>query len=197
MRGFLRVVVGVGGLVVGGGAVWGADVPSGPKAGVGVPALRAYGVVGLVEGKEADWAAVRRDGVTVYVWVAAEESGVPKGGRPAARFLKALDEEIGKWEGAAVVAVWWGEKAVGPLPAAEAHKGYLPRFQESLRLQRTSLAVYGGEGSGPAEWGIHPQAAVTVVVANQGRVVRSLGYESVNETAVKDVVEVLKGVRQR
>jgi hypothetical protein len=59
------------------------------------------------------------------------------------------------------------------------------------------LAVYRGEGSGPAEWGVNPQAAVTVVVAKQGRVVRSLGYESVNETAVKDVVAVLKGLEKR
>src|SRR5438105_1229789 len=65
-----------------------ADVESGPKAGEKVPALKAYGVVGSVENKEADFAADRKDAPTIYVFVAAEPGGLPVGGRPAARFMK-------------------------------------------------------------------------------------------------------------
>src|SRR5437588_12334786 len=87
-----------------------ADVESGPKAGETVPALKAFGVVGGVENKEADLAAERKDAPTVYVFVQAGEDGIPVGGRPAARFLKALDGAVAKVDGAAVVAVWLGEK---------------------------------------------------------------------------------------
>jgi len=46
-----------------------ADVESGPKAGEKVPALKAFGVVGPVENKEADFAADRKGDPTVYLFV--------------------------------------------------------------------------------------------------------------------------------
>jgi hypothetical protein len=175
-----------------GGTVWGfADVPSGPKAGTPLPALKAYGVVGLVEGKEVDFVKQRRDAITVYVFVPAEENGIPKGGRPAARFLKTLDEQIAPWNEAAVVAVWLGDKAF------EQHKEYLPRFQQSLRLNQTSLAAYAGDITGPPDWGVNPQATLTVVITHKGRVVRSLAYDSVNESDVPAVIEVLKQLEKK
>src|SRR5439155_17218567 len=85
-----------------------ADVESGPKVGDKVPALKAFGVVGPVEGKEADFAAERKDAPTVYLFVQAEEGGIPVGGRPLARFVKVLDGEIGTVDGTAAVAVWLG-----------------------------------------------------------------------------------------
>src|SRR5262245_51359683 len=100
-----------------------ADIESGPKAGEKVPALKVFGVVGTAEGKEADFAAERKDMPTVYVFVQAEEGGIPVGGRPAARFMKVLDTEIAKTvDKAAVVTVWLGDKAF------EKHKEYLPRI---------------------------------------------------------------------
>lgn len=163
-----------------------ADLESGPKAGSQVPSLKVFGVVGAVEGKVADFAAERKDVPTVYVFVAAEESGLPKGGRPAARFLKMLDEQVGDCPDAAVVAVWLGDKAF------ERHKEYLPRFQQSLRLHRTHLAAYGGGVSGPDGWGINPEASLTVVLAHQGKVVRTWAFDSVNETDVRPIMTVLK-----
>src|SRR6478609_8816726 len=98
-----------------------ADVESGPKAGEKVPALKAFGVVGAVEGKEADFAADRKDAPTVYLFVQAEEGGIPVGGRPLARFMKTLDGEVARVDGAKAVAVWLGEKAF------DQHKDYLPK----------------------------------------------------------------------
>src|SRR6266446_1906389 len=81
-----------------------ADDDSGPKAGEKVAKLKAFGVVGKVESKEVDFAAERKDAPTIYLFVAAQEGGIPVGGRPAARFMKKLDEEVSKIDGAAVVA---------------------------------------------------------------------------------------------
>jgi len=163
-----------------------ADAESGPKAGEKVPALKAFGVVGTVENKEADFAAERKDAPTVYVFVAAEAGGIPVGGRPAARFMKTLDGQVGKTEGAAIVAVWLGDKAF------DKHKEYLPRINMSLNFEKTQLAAFDGERSGPDGWGINPDAHLTVVVAHKGKVVKSFALTSVNETDVRPVLAELK-----
>jgi len=160
-----------------------ADVESGPKAGEKVPALKAFGVVGTVESKEAEFAADRKDDPTVYLFVQTEHWS-----RPMARFMKTLDGEIGKAdEKAAAVAVWVGEKA-----ALEKNKEYLPRAQTSLRFERTSLAAFDGEKGGPEGWAINPDAHLTVVVAHKGKVVKSFALTSVNETDVRPVLAELK-----
>ncbi|MBY0460401.1 MAG: hypothetical protein K2V38_24055 [Gemmataceae bacterium] len=160
---------------------------SGPKAGEKVPALKAFGVVGKVEGKEADFAADRKDEPTVYVFVQAAEGGIPVGGRPAARFLKELDAKVADAsDKAVVVAVWLGEKAF------DKHKEYLPKFQMSLKLDRTALAAFDGDKGGPNLWAVNADAHLTVVVAHKGKVVKSFALTSVNETDAKPVVEELK-----
>ena len=59
-----------------------ADDDSGPKAGEKVAKLKAFGVVGPVEKKEADFAAERKDAPTIYLFVAVQEGGLPVGGGP-------------------------------------------------------------------------------------------------------------------
>ncbi len=164
----------------------GQDVESGPKAGEKVPALRVYGVVGAVEGQEADFVANRDGKPTVFVFLAAEETGIPRAGRPAARFLKTLDEAIGTVDNALIVAVWLGDNAF------ERHKDYLPRLQQSLQLGKTHLTVFRGPAAGPDGWGINTDAAVTAVVTHKDKVVRSFAFVSVNETDVRAVMTALK-----
>ncbi len=160
---------------------------SGPKAGEKVPALKVYGVVGKVEGKEADFAADRKDAPTIYIFVQSAEGGLPVGGRPAARFMKELDAKLGDTSDKAhIVAVWLGEKAF------DKHKEYIPKFQMSLKLEKTSLAAFDGDKSGPNHWGVNADTHLTVVVANKGKVVKSFAFTSVNETDVKPVLEELK-----
>ena len=172
--------------VCGFAALAGAD-ESGPKAGEKVPALKVFGVVGTVEGKEADFAAARKDAPTIYVFVQAKEGGVPVGGRPAARFMKVLDEKIGDVsDKAEIVAVWLGEKAF------DAHKEYLPKINMSLKFAHTSLTAFDGATGGPNNWGVNPETHLTVVVANKGKVAKSFAFTSVNETDVKPVLEELK-----
>jgi hypothetical protein len=164
-----------------------ADIESGPKAGENVPALKVFGVVGSAENKEVDYAADRKDLPTVYLFVSAEEGGLPRGGRPLGRFMKTLDGEVTKAsEKAHVVAVWLGDKSF------EKHKEYLPRINTSLKFENTSLAAFDGEKSGPKDWGVNPDAHLTVVVAHKGKVVKSFAFESVNETDVRPVLAELK-----
>ena len=166
-----------------------ADIESGLKSGEKVPALKAFGVVGSVEGKEADFAADRKDAPTVYLFVSAQEGGIPVGGRPLAQFMKTLDKDITKTdEKAKVVAVWLGEKAF------EKHKEYIPKINMSLKFEKTSLAAFDGEKSGPNGWGINPDAHLTAIVVKGGKVVKSFAYVTVNDT---DVPKVLKELEKK
>lgn len=163
------------------------DVDSGPKAGEKVTALKAYGLVGAVEGKEADFAAERKDQPTVYLFVQSENFG-----RPMARFIKVLDEKVKTAnEKAGVVAVWIGDKE-----AFAKNKDYLPRVQMSLKLENTSVAAHEGEKSGPNGWGLNADAHVTVVVADKGKVAKSIAFVSVNETDVRAVLAAVKGEKK-
>lgn len=156
-----------------------ADVESGPKAGEKVGELKVFGVAGTVEGKETDFAAERKDEPTVYLFVSAENFS-----RPMAKFMRTLDGKLGEIDKAAGVAVWLGGDA-------DAHKERLPKIQMSLKFDKTSLAVFADK-SGPNGWGINPDAHLTVVVANKGKVVKSFSYTSVNETDVRAVLAELK-----
>jgi hypothetical protein len=163
------------------------DVESGPKAGEKVAALKAYGLVGPVEGKEADFAAERKGNPTVYLFVQSEHFG-----RPTARFIKALDAKVKEAnEKAGVVAVWIGDKE-----AFAKNKDYLPRVQASLKLENTAYAAHEGEKSGPNGWGINADAHVTVVVADKGKVAKSFAFVSVNETDVRPVLAAVKGEKK-
>ena len=123
----------------------------------------------------------------IYVFVQAKEGGIPEGGRPAARFLKVLDEQVAKIDDALVVAVWLGEKSF------EKHKDYLPKINMSLKFEKTSLAAFDGEKSGPNNWAVNSDSHLTVVVANKGKVVKSFPFTSVNETDVRPVGRSRRG----
>jgi hypothetical protein len=158
-----------------------ADITSGPAAGEAVKDLKVFGVVGPIEGKEADFVKERKDAPTVYAFVQSQFWD-----RPMARFLKTLDSNIKNADDkASVVAVWLSEKP-------EEQKDYLPRAQGSLKLDNTALTVFPGDKSGPDGWGINTDAHLTVVVVNKGKVAASFAFESVNETDVRKVQGALK-----
>lgn len=158
-----------------------ADVESGPKPGEKVAELKVFAVTGPVEGKEIDYVAERKDAPTVYLFVQSEHWS-----RPVARFLKALDGKLGEADDKALaVAVWVGGEA-------DKNKDYLPRANQSLKMEKTALTVFGGDKGGPNNWGVNADAHLTAVVVNKGKVVKSFTFVSVNETDVRGVVTELK-----
>jgi hypothetical protein len=156
-------------------------MPTGPTKGEKVPALPVFDLTGEHKDKEVDYAMIRKDKPSVFLLVNAD-----KWDRPMARFMKQLEEAIRKdCDEAYVVAVWLTDDAGKT-------KEYLPRAQQSLRLQATALTCYEGEKTGPKEWNINPDAHLSVVVAQKQRVVATFGYRAVNETDVPAVREALK-----
>ncbi len=158
-----------------------ADVESGPAVGDKVTALKVFAVVGELENKDVDYAAVRKDKPTVYVFIQAD-----KWDRPMARFLRTLDKEVKKEsEDAYVVAVWLTADA-------DKTKDYLPRAQQSLQFENTALTFSKDGKAGPKGWNINDQARLTAVVANKQKVAARFGFVSLNETDVPAVRDALK-----
>src|SRR4051812_3901491 len=78
-----------------------AQVESGPAAGSKVEALKVIAATGDDAGKEIDFTAQRGDKPALVVFIQAD-----KWDRPAARFLRTLDQDLGKVrEDAQILAV--------------------------------------------------------------------------------------------
>jgi hypothetical protein len=152
-----------------------ADVASGPKAAEKVATLKVYAVTGEPKDREVDYAGLRKDKPTVFVFVSAKDFD-----RPMFRFLKKLDEDLG--DDGLLVAVWLTDDA-------DQSKEYLPKIAQYFK--GAALTVFGA-AAGPKDWAINPDARLTAVVAHEGKVVKSFGYLSLNETDVPEVVQTLK-----
>jgi len=158
-----------------------AQTDSGPSSGSKLEPLKVASVTGDDAGQDVDYAAKRGTKPTMFVFVQAD-----KWDRPVARFLATLDKELNKdRQDVAVIAVWLTDDV-------EKSKEYLPRAQQSMNLAQTTLAVYPGDKNGPAGWSINSGAHLTAVVADEGRVVASFGFRSINETNVPPMLEKLK-----
>ena len=157
-----------------------ADVASGPKKDDKVAPLKVYAITGEPKDTEVDYAALRKDKPTVYVFVSAKDFS-----RPMFRFVKKLDEDLG--DDGLVVAVWLTDDA-------EKSKEYLPKIAQYFK--GAALPVFGGT-AGPKDWAINPDAHLTAVVAHKGKVVKSFGYLSLNETDAPAVVETLKKTNKK
>jgi hypothetical protein len=157
-----------------------ADLASGPKTGDKIAALKVYAVTGEPKDKEVDYAGLRKDRPTVYVFVSAKDFS-----RPMFRYIKKLDEDLP--DGGLVVAVWLTDDA-------NKTKEYLPKISQYFK--GAALTVFAGT-AGPKDWGINPDAHLTAVVAYQGKVVKSFAYVSLNETDAPAVVKALKGAMKK
>ena len=163
----------------------GADLESGPEKGAKIPALKVYDCTGENKGKAvdyaADYAALRKDKATIYLFLPAA-----KFDRPMHRFIKKLDETVSAdYEGVYLVVVWLTDDE----PAA---KERLPKIQMSVNYAATALCSHkGGE---PKDWNVNGDAHLTVVVAAKGKVAARFAYRSVNDTDAPDVVKALKKV---
>ena len=157
-----------------------ADVASGPGEGTAVEKFKVAVVAGESSGKELDFVTERKDKPTVFVFVSAD-----KWSRPMAQFIKVLDDKLkADRTDVDIVAVWLTDDAAKS-------KDYLPKAFGSLKTERTAWSVFAGEKTGPNNWGINPDADITVVVSDGAKAKFSKGYLSINGTEVPKVLEAL------
>jgi hypothetical protein len=158
-----------------------ADVVSGPTVGSKPEAFKVVIVTGDEAGKEVDVIEKMKDKPQVFVFVAAD-----KFDRPMARFMKTLDQELSeKRPDLRIVAVWLTDDV-------NKSKEYLPKADQSLKFKHTVLSVFPKDKNGPDNWGINSDAHLTAVLVSSNLVDASVGYRSLNETDVPDLIKKLK-----
>ena len=163
------------------GTVSHAAIESGPAVDSALPELKADVVTGDDAGKKIAFTTSRKSKPTVYVFVRAD-----KFDRPIARYLKTLDKaliELGK--NTHIVAVWITEDA-------DKTREYLPKVQQSMKFEATTLALYAEDKLGPSGWALNDRAHVTTIVTDGAKVKARFAEQSLNETNVPEVTAALK-----
>lgn len=158
-----------------------AAIESGPAVDSALPELKADAVTGEDAGRKITFTTTRKAKPTVYVFIRSD-----KFDRPIARYLKTLDKalvELGK--DTHVVAVWLTDDA-------EKTREYLPKVQQSIKLEATTLALYAEDKLGPNAWAINDRAFVTTIVTDGAKVKARFAEQSLNETNVPEVTAALK-----
>jgi broad specificity phosphatase PhoE len=162
-----------------------ADVESGPKVNTPLETFQFFahtkGESGELLNRQQDLFATRKDQPTLVVFVHAE-----KFTRPAAQYLRKLDELVMKVHDDAKIVVVWVHGDVSTM------KDYIPKVQTSLKLQQIILGTYEGDQAGPANWNLNQDAAVTTVLL-QGRQAKKVwGYDTLNGTDAEAVIRAWK-----
>ncbi len=158
-----------------------AAIESGPAVDSALPELKADAATGDDVGKKITYTTTRKAKPTVYVFIRGD-----KFDRPIARYLKFLDKavvELGK--DTHVVAVWLTDDA-------EKHREYLPKVQQSMKFEATTLAFYAEDKLGPNTWALNDRAHVTTIVTDGAKVKARFAEQSLNETNVPEVTAALK-----
>jgi hypothetical protein len=158
-----------------------AALGAGPAVGAAVPALKVQAMTSDGQYEEADAGKPAADKPVVYLLVQHS-----KWDRPIARFLKTLDDKIRDTSATAVAYDVFLSSDV------EQVKEYLPKVNQSLKFQNSTLATFTDDGNGPADWNVNGDDSLTVVVTNKGKVTATFSYVSTNETDVPAVLEAVK-----
>lgn len=158
-----------------------AAIESGPAVDAALPELKAVAVTGDDAGKKITFTTTRKTKLTVYVFIRADRFD-----RPIARYLKTLDKalvDMGK--DTHVVAVWVTEDV-------DKTREYLPKVQQSMKFEVTTLALYAEEKAGPSAWTLNDRAHVTTIVTDGTKVKARFAEQSLNETNVPEVTAALR-----
>ncbi|MCX7700885.1 MAG: hypothetical protein N2039_08400 [Gemmataceae bacterium] len=149
---------------------------SGPATGDAVAPAEVYALSGDAKDQTVNLAAFAKERRAVFVFIDAA-----RWDRRMFRFLKALEAKLG--EGDSIAAIWLTQDV-------DQTKEYLPKI--SSYFNKTVLCLFEQGPNGPKDWGINPDASLTAVVANRGKVVKSFGYRVVDETDASEVADSLK-----
>lgn len=158
-----------------------AAVAAGPTVDAPVPPLNAQVMQADGRFEDANLTAAIGAKPAVLLFVNAR-----RWDRPVARFVKTLDTKLREFSATAEVKMVW------PVEDVEATRDYLPRAARSLQLQHTASAVLRDDGSGPAGWNLTTDATLTAVVVHRGKTSAVRVFDSINETDVDGVGELLR-----
>lgn len=159
------------------------DVDSGPALNKKAPKLKVHICAGPDEGKTLNIVGTRKGKDTLFVVIPEQNWS-----RPVHRFIRGLGKSVDdKIKDGLVVAVWLTKDD-------KKTKTYLPKIAQYY--MSTALTYCPGKPLGPNDWGLNDQA-ITVIGVSGDRVVTRLGYNSINETVVKEVMSAFMKSRAK
>ena len=152
------------------------DVTSGPQVGEKLGDFKLLGFSGPQADKEFQFLSQAKGTATLAIFV-------HKITRPALQFLRPVDDYAAKDEKLSAHIIW----LTGDKGDKDETKAFLERAKNSLKLQApVSICLEGN--AGPAAYGLNDMAAVTVLVAKEGKVVANFAYADPNGTVAKEVI---------
>lgn len=160
------------------------DSRIGPEAGKPLPTLKVNQITGSQAGKEVDGAEAAKSEAVIYAFIRSD-----KWDRPVARVLRQLDEalvEHRKTDPKCSIFIVWVSKD------AEKAREYLPKAQQSLKLQASTWNHFDGEIYDIAHWQLSGDGPLNVVIAKEGKCTWGRGYATINDIIAKKVIEAFK-----
>lgn len=156
------------------------DTKAGPDVGKPVPELKLTQIHGDQAGKEVDARELAKTTSTIFVTVRKD-----KWDRPVARVLRQLDEAVSKQDNKARIVLVWVSKD------ADHAKEYLPKAQQSLKLQASSWNLFNGEVYDAAGWQLSGDGPLNIIIAKAGKVHWGQAFGTVDEKVAAKVTAAL------
>lgn len=153
------------------------SISSGPQVGDKLGGFKAEAFSGPDAGKELKLLDKTKGEPTLLVFV-------QKLTRPGFRLLRPLDEFAAGEDRLKTYIVWVDENR-------EKADEFLKRAKNSLNLQSPVLIGLDGK-DGPPAYGLNDQAALTILVARDNRVVANFALADPNETDARKIIAAAK-----
>jgi len=161
------------------------EIVAGPELNKPIPSLKTLQIVGDHADKEIDWKETAQAKPTLIVFVRTD-----KWDRPVARVLKQLDDAliaVRKDLPDAHVGIVWVSKD------ADKAKDYLPKVQQSIKLQASSWNHFNGEVYDATGWQLSGDGALNIVLVKDNKAVWGRAFSTMQESIVKQTMAELKG----
>lgn len=160
------------------------EIVAGPELNKPVPSLKTFQVVGTNADKEIDWKDINQNKPTLLVFVRSD-----KWDRPVARVLKQLDDSIiaiSKDVPDAHMGIIWVSKD------SEKAREYLPKVQQSIKLQASSWNHFNGEVYDAAGWQLSGDGALNIVLVKDNKAMWGRAFSTMQESIARQTVHELK-----
>lgn len=161
------------------------EIVAGPELNKPIPSLKTLQIVGDHADKEIDWKETAKTKPTLIVFVRSD-----KWDRPVARVLKQLDDALiaaRKDLPDAHVAIVWISKE------GERAKEYLPKVQQSLKMQVSSWNHFNGEVYDASGWQLSGDGALNIVLVKDNKAVWGRAFSTMQESIARQAMKELKG----
>ncbi|MFT3882372.1 MAG: hypothetical protein QM703_22315 [Gemmatales bacterium] len=160
------------------------EIVAGPELNKPIPSLKTLQIVGDQADKEIDWKETAKTKPTLIVFVRCD-----KWDRPVARVLKQLDDALvaarNDLPDTHIAFVWISKDG-------ERAREYLPKVQQSLKMQASSWNHFNGEVYDATGWQLSGDGALNIVLVKDNKAVWGRAYSTMQESIAKQVMMELK-----